>query len=681
MGSGWRRAFCTSDPESTIQTKHSTQSPTPSPRSCVRLAFLSTPSLHHHHQQQPLSSTPTTSRSTEPPNFSPGFLNKTKSNPTSPLSPKLNLSLFRNSFKFRSTCGICSNSVKTGQGTAIYTAECGHAFHFPCVVSHARSHVCPVCDATWNDVPFQQNDVVVNTVQTEKQPTRHHSVSFTSYDDDEPLPSPLTCSTQIAPIPEADENTEEEENDDVAEFPGFFANPKPQSSLRQNDSGDTRSVRVKLMPECAVISVSQSHETRALVLRVKAPPLPSPLRRRRPPMDLVTVLDVSNSMSGAKLHMLKRAMRLVISSLGAADRLAVVASSANSKRLLPLMRMTAQGQRAARRVVDRLMCGEGNNVGEEAVKKAAKVLEDRRVRNPLARILLLSDGHDNNNSNQRKFLSHVSSMSSIRFDCIEVPVYSFGFETKKPGSIHEPLDDFAQYVDRTLSVAVKDLRIQLGFSAPAEIRAVYSCSGGPTALSSSAARLGDLYAEEEKELLVEVRVPASASGTHHVMRVQCIKKDPACQEFVYGAEHAFTVVPPKSTASVCGGRVERLRNVFITSRAVAESRRLAKHNEFSSAHHLLASARALLAQFGSAEEYVRGLEAELAELRWRKQKQETVVIGRRREEREARLVDESSEALTPTSAWRAAEKLAKMAMMKKSLNKVSDLHGFENARF
>jgi hypothetical protein len=44
-------------------------------------------------------------------------------------------------------------------------------------------------------------------------------------------------------------------------------------------------------------------------------------------------------------------------------------------------------------------------------------------------------------------------------------------------------------------------------------------------------------------------------------------------------------------------------------------------------------------------------------------------------------VDENGEPLTPTSAWRAAEKLAKMAMVKKSLNKVSDLHGFENARF
>ena len=47
----------------------------------------------------------------------------------------------------------------------------------------------------------------------------------------------------------------------------------------------------------------------------------------------------------------------------------------------------------------------------------------------------------------------------------------------------------------------------------------------------------------------------------------------------------------------------------------------------------------------------------------------------------AGLVDENGEPLTPTSAWRAAKKLAKVAIMKKSMNRVSDLHGFENARF
>ncbi|XP_014503776.1 uncharacterized protein LOC106764074 [Vigna radiata var. radiata] len=644
MGTAWRRAFCTSDPESTLHSKRTTRSPSPSPGTCARFSFLSSPSLHHH----------------------------------PPASP---LSLFKNTFKCRSNCGICSNTVKTGQGTAIYTAECGHAFHFPCVVSHARSHVCPVCRATWNEVPLHQNDAVLRTVQTANQKPLAplFSQSVASYDDDEPLPTSLTCSTQIVPIPEADESSheDEDENDDASDFPGFSLHPYPQSSLRRN--AESKTVRVKLMHECAIISVSPNFETRALVLRVKAP-APSPPLRRRQAMDLVAVLDVGNGMNGAKFNVLKRVMRLLVSSLGAADRLAVVASSADSKRLLPLRRMTAQGQRTARRVVDGVVCGQGSGVGEEAIKKAGKILEDRRERNPVARILLLSNGdHNSMSNNQRRSLSYASS---IGFDCVEVPVHSSGFDKKTTGLTTEPFeDDFIPYINRILSVAVQDLRIRLGFSAPAEIRAVYSCSGGPTALNANSARLGDLYGEEEKELLVEVRVPTLALGNHHVLTVQCFNKDPASQKFVYSAEHPFTVVPPKSSFP-CGGRVERLRNVFITSRAVAESRRMAKHKEFLSAHHLLASARALLVQFSSAEEYVRSLDAELAELQWRRQHRETVGTGRSGErERDLRLVDDGGEMLTPTSAWRAAEKLAKMARMKKSLNKVGDLHGFENARF
>lgn len=765
MGTGWRRAFCTRDPESTISDNKNNNngSPNPSPRSCARLSFLSggssnplTPRLHQS-KSQPVSSPSLrcrtiTEAASQITNDSPRFQSSksstprsTKSprvnsisNPTSPRSP-LKLSLFKNSFKFRSSCGICLNSVKTGQGKAIYTAECAHAFHFPCIAAHVRNHatlVCPVCNATWKDVPLlaahknlSSSQEIPNAIPNHKIPTTenpspvirtknvdqsqqtNHSESIRSYDDDEPLL--LSPTSRINTIPEADENAEEED-DDNCEFQGFFVNAKPTSTPNKTYSddiqtsdgvGDSRTVQVKLMPECAIVSVSRTHETYALVLKVKAPP---PLRggtstldpSRRAPIDLVTVLDVGGSMSSAKLHMLKRAMRLVISSLGPSDRLSIVAFSSISKRLLPLRRMTAQGQRLARRIVDRLVTGEGNSVSE-ALRKATTVLEDRRERNPVASVMLLSDGQDekvkNQNQNQRKMYNHASS---TRFAHIEIPVHAFGFGSKS-GYSHEPGEDaFAKCVGGLLSVVVQDLRVQLGFQSDdparaAEISAIYSCSGRPTLLSLGAVRLGDLYAEEERELLVEMRVPASALGygSHHVMTVRCLYKDPASQEIVYGREQGLTVQLPQNQSQnirSTGTRIERLRNLFITTRAIAESRRLLDHNsDFTSAHHLLASARALLIQSGStsAEQYVRGLEAELAELHWRRQQEQVQVEAQQQQMMMQRrrgcenMVDENGEPLTPTSAWRAAEKLAKMAMVKKSLNKVSDLHGFENARF
>ncbi|XP_022768533.1 uncharacterized protein LOC111312491 [Durio zibethinus] len=763
MGTGWRRAFCTTiprEPETTVLDKQHQQSPSPSPRSCAKLSFFSSgsnPSTPRF-QSQPVSSPSIRCRTTvelSSTNESPPLQCKTtpktatkipkpilSSNPSSPRSP-LKLSLFRNSFKFRSSCGICLNSVKTGQGTAIYTAECAHAFHFPCIVDHVRKHdslVCPVCNSTWKDVPLlsihknptpPENDTVLieNTTprieekkiiesysprivnQQEPKPkpkSKSKPSDLRSYDDDEPLLSP-TAGGRFNPIPEADENIEEE--DEVEEFQGFFVNPNHSSAVKSVEvlpfnSPDWGNVQVRLSTETAVVSVGRGYETYAVALKIKAPP-PPPAKiqaasrnsntathwdpSHRAPIDLVTVLDVSGSMTGCKLQMLKRAMRLVISSLGSTDRLSIVAFSACPKRLLPLRRMTAQGQRAARRIIDRLVCGHGTSVGD-ALRKATKVLEDRRERNPVASIMLLSDGQNERvQSNATIQRHHSSHVSSTRFAHIEIPVHAFGFG-QSGGYSHEPAEDaFTKCVGGLLSVVVQDLRIQLSFasgSAPAEITAVYSCNGKPTVLTSGSVRLGDLYAEEERELLVELKVPTWAVGSHHVMCVRCLYKDPASQEVVYGRDQALLMPPPHAVRS-SAPRIERLRFFFITTRAVAEARRLIEcGNDLTSAHNLLASARALLMQSNSlsAEEYVRELEAELAELHWRKQKMMEIQrrrVNEREREREAMMVaiDENGEPLTPSSAWRAAEKLAKVAIMKKSLNRVSNLHGFENARF
>lgn len=123
MGTGWRRAFCTTiprDPEiatvSEKQQQHvASPSPSPSPRSCTKLGFFTNPSTPRL-QSQPVSSPRMRCRTAtaEAPSTdeSPRLQCKTTpkatktlkpllgSNPSSPRTP-LKLSLFKNSFKFR----------------------------------------------------------------------------------------------------------------------------------------------------------------------------------------------------------------------------------------------------------------------------------------------------------------------------------------------------------------------------------------------------------------------------------------------------------------------------------------------------------------------------------------------------------------------------------------------------
>ena len=594
--------------------------------------------------------------------------------------------------------------MKTGQGTAIFTAECSHAFHFPCIAAHVKKHgslVCPVCCSNWKEVPLlavhkdqkpeiveeKKKESLIRDVNIKNERKQFPSSDLKAYDDDEPLMSP-TIGARFNPIPESNENDEDEAN---VEFQGFFVNNNtpPSTKVSKDTEIQLRNVDMRLLPEAAVVSVGRSCETYVVVLKVKAPPVPATATSSllnpacRAPIDLVTVLDVGGGMSGTKLQMMRRAMRLVISSLSSTDRLSIVAFSASSKRLMPLRKMTTTGRRSARRIIDSLVAGQGTSAGE-ALRKASKVLEDRREKNPVASIMLLSDGQDERVSSK----STNPNRSSTRYAHLEIPVQAFGFgESGSFGA--EPAEDaFAKCVGGLLSVVVQDLRVQLGFtsgSAPAEIAAVYCCSGRPNFMGSGSVRLGDLYAEEERELLIELKVPTSAIGAHHVLSVRCSYKEPSSQQLIYGKEQALLVPRPHAIRSA-GPHIERLRNLYITTRAVAESRRFAERNDIGAAHHLLSSARALLIQQNSklAQDFLQGVEAELANLlRWRRHHQPQIQRPRATSTgREAAYsLDEKGEALTPTSAWRAAERLAKVAIMRKSLNRVSDLHGFENARF
>ncbi|KAE8706324.1 protein RMD5-like protein A-like isoform X1 [Hibiscus syriacus] len=650
MVGGWRRAFCTSitknqdSPVLPEKQPEQRSNGIKTPRFNTKIGFFSnpsTPSLRCRTSSNPSSSLPN----------SPKLHCRAShlSNPPSPKSPST-FSFLKTTLRLSKggRCGICSQSVKTGQGTAIFTAECSHSFHFPCVAGHINKQRflnCPVCSTSWKELPL------LSLEETGKTPLKNINTkakSFRVYDDDEPLGSPLSLS-QFNPIPENDEVEEEFKRKEIEVY--------------------TRNVDVRLLQEAAMVAVGRSYESYVVVMKVHAPT--ATCRVKRAPIDLVTVLDVSGG--GMRLQMVKRAMRLLFSLLNEMDRLSIVVYSSSSKRLLPLKRMSSDGRRSARRIVDALRSnGQGTSVND-AVKKAAKVLDDRKEKRR-GSLVIISDGQDNNQSQRNSNNHNLPVVSTTRLPQSDIRVHSIGFGTCG----HAPNDDsFCKILNGLLGVVVQDVRLQLGFvsgSAPGEISSVYSLTTGPAFVGSNSVRIGDLYSGEERELLVELKVPASSSGSHRVMYVRYSHRDPFTQEMLYSTDQRMLIPRPSQLLRSSCRSIERLRNLYISTHAVAESRRLMERNHLSEARNLLTSARALLVQTGSgsAEEFIRGLETELAELN-----------GRRRRERanNNNAVEDKAEPLTPTSAWRAAERLAKVAVMRKHMNRVSDLHGFENARF
>ncbi|CAA6653872.1 unnamed protein product [Spirodela intermedia] len=358
------------------------------------------------------------------------------------------------------------------------------------------------------------------------------------------------------------------------------------------------------------LTPGRAHESHVVTLKVKsltpvsntaataaAAPLLDPSRRA--PIDLVTVLDVGMTMTGAKLQMLKRAMRLVVFSLGPCDRLSTVDISASSaKRLLPLRRMSPDGQRSARRIVERL---------------AVNLLENRRESNPQHK--------DDCGRRRRECHSSDTSYSArTRFAHLEVPVHESGFGAEEHQEHAE--DSFARCVRGLLSVVCHDVRLELSFPS-GEVCSVYSSGSRPVALGGAGnLRMGNMYAGEERELLAEQRMNSAVlrAGAFQPLLVSYSYRNPAAQELVHGWEHTLPVFLTLRQRPVAAPNVEHLRNVFITARAIAEAQRLSDNDDFATGLHLL---------------NLRVVEPELEELRWRQQTLENST---------------AAEALTPMSA-------------------------------
>ncbi|TVU48416.1 hypothetical protein EJB05_08052, partial [Eragrostis curvula] len=260
-------------------------------------------------------------------------------------------------------CAICLSSMGAGGGQAIFTAECSHTFHFRCIatnVAHGRL-VCPLCNARWRELPFERSAQALPTVPRallQQQPPRlpvhfvqppPHPVATEVFDDDE----------QVEP-------------------------PSERQSQQQAAAASAGTLVVNTHTEYSAIARTSSRDDFAVLVHVKAPGITDAVAAAgdapRAPLDLVTVLDVSDSMSGEKLVLLKQAMGFLIDNLGPNDRLSVVSFSSWARRVTRLLRMSDTGKGLAMSGVESLVACGGTNIAE-GLRTAAKVLDERRYRN------------------------------------------------------------------------------------------------------------------------------------------------------------------------------------------------------------------------------------------------------------------------------------------------------------
>jgi Mg-chelatase subunit ChlD len=116
---------------------------------------------------------------------------------------------------------------------------------------------------------------------------------------------------------------------------------------------------------------------------------------KRTPIDLICVIDKSGSMSGKKIKLVRETLEFIIDCLNENDRISVIAFNTTAERVIPLTRANKNNKQSLTEKVKKIDASGRTNIND-GLNLAFKTLSERRNKNPVSSILLLSDGRDDN---------------------------------------------------------------------------------------------------------------------------------------------------------------------------------------------------------------------------------------------------------------------------------------------
>ncbi|KAG2554874.1 E3 ubiquitin-protein ligase WAV3-like [Panicum virgatum] len=516
-------------------------------------------------------------------------------------------------------CPICTGGMAGGGGQAIFTAECSHTFHFHCIstsVAHGRL-VCPLCNAQWRELPVSPPSAVPPTLPRQAFPRMEAMHGF------QPPPPPLRSA-----------DPEVFDDDDQVDPPCVH-----DGQRREAAAVSSGLLAVKTHAEYSAVARDSSHDNFAVLVHVKAPGIvdgaaaaSEAAAAPRAPLDLVTVLDVSGSMHRDKLALVKQAMGFVIDSLGPDDRLSVVSFSSGARRVTRLLRMSAIGKGVAAEAVESLTAGGSTNIAE-GLRTAAKVLGERRYRNAVSSVILLSDGQDNHTV--RRTRSSVPNYEALVPPSFvpagtgnrSAPIHTFGFGHKHDAAAMHIIaeatggtfsyieneaviqDAFAQCIAGLLTVVVQEARVAIASEHPGvRISSIksgrYESRVDEDGRSASVA-VGELYADEERRFLLFLSVPTAEATDGEsetpLISVRCSYREAAGGAHVdVTAEDAVVARPEHAADAERSAEVERERVRVEAIEDIAAARAAAERGAHQEAAAILGYRRRAVARSSAA---------------------------------------------------------------------------------
>ena len=263
----------------------------------------------------------------------------------------------------------------------------------------------------------------------------------------------------------------------------------------------------------------------------------------RSPIDLVVVLDISGSMSGNKLQLCKETLELLIRVLQANDRFGLVVYGSHATVKVPIQAMTAQNKEQALATIRAIRTSGMTNLSG-GLSLAAQEIKLIVNPNQVQSIFLLTDGHANEGITSQEGLVELtksiqrtagaggaSAKDEFVYVNAQIPVHCFGYGSDHNSTILREISNasgggsyyfvdndsnvkeaFGDAMGGMLSVVAQSTVVKISVPSHAaelgvKINKVHHKEALRREDGSYTVSIGDFYAEESRDVLLNVELP------------------------------------------------------------------------------------------------------------------------------------------------------------------------------
>ena len=371
---------------------------------------------------------------------------------------------------------------------------------------------------------------------------------------------------------------------------------------------------------------------------LKAPVFEQNPEDKRAPIDVCCVIDRSGSMAGDKLNLAKKAMLFVLDNLDTDDSLSVVLYDTSVDTLFNFMKMDKKGKAKAKEAIEKVATADCTNLCGGLIR-GLELVNSRSSPSDISSVLLFTDGLANEGLTATPEITAAMEKKLAETDK-KPSVFSFGFGSdhneqmlraiaEAGGGMYYYVADtdnipvsFADCLGGLQSVVAQKLSLQIEGAKDVKVlkslNAKYRVSRGTLPGSYISVELGDLYSEEERDVIFLIELPKLEEANED--EAECVSFSVGFFNVLSGKEEGISSPvkvrrPAKVTKEQKSNEtLDKQRNRLTAAEAMQNSRALADKGDMSGAQKVIRESKSVIEQSSSSRDtYCQNLMQELDE--------------------------------------------------------------------